>query len=185
MLIVRLKEEKKCKEEPDWKWTLVYTGKKSKSFKLHYCMSSLHMLICLRETRPGGCGLLNFKLLRFMQFSFSVPSVMPQAWPSERGTGRCLQLGVSAGPAQPQPGEFTPAPSASSGWDTAKPRMWVQTLVSFFLLFSPWAWCELFQRSKDGKKCSGKQTSPVWWQAGGPKAQPAHSGVPCSQCVCH
>lgn len=72
MLIAKLKEDREGKDRPSWKWTLVYARKKIKSFKLQCCLSSLHMLICLREKRPGGCGFLNIKLPRFMQFSFSL-----------------------------------------------------------------------------------------------------------------
>lgn len=52
-LIVRLKEEKKHKAKPNWEWTLAYAGNKSQSFKLHCCLSSLHMLVLLAGEITG------------------------------------------------------------------------------------------------------------------------------------
>lgn len=173
MLVVRLKEEKKREEEPDWKWTLVYTGKKRKSIKLHYCMSSLHPLICLRETWPGGCGLLNLKLLRFMQFSFSVPSVVPQARPSEPGTSRCLPAAEGWVQALPSP----PAPAGRVYTCTTLPaadeRHCKATLVSWktcsFLSAVPTLPLEhWFQRTKGGKNAPVNKPAPFSGRGVGP-----------------
>lgn len=174
MLIARLKEEKKCKEEPNWKWTLVYSGRKSKSFKLHCCLSSLHMLIHLREKWPGGCGFLNLKLLRFMQFSFSLyllschrlPHLTRPLSACRDGAEGWVRCSCPSASAQARQFYTCRTPPAVDERHSKARHMSSKTWVFVLFPLLPFSWVWAVPEEQRWKEML-RQTNQPWFAAGG------------------
>lgn len=188
------KEEKKQEAKPNWKWTLVYAGKKSKSFKLHCCLSSLHMLILPPGEIIGRVWFAKPWIAQVYAIQlFFLPPVMPQASPWDTAGHRSPPAGSRLSgmrhrcPATPATSRW---PSTSGTLPAAQPDLWVQRLALLSVLFSFSAY-PLLQGSKCAREYSGKSSSTFWGKGCGSASQPAYWEVPRQQgrdtfyCLCH
>lgn len=150
------------------------------------------MLICLRETWPGGVvfetlncsGLCNSAFLYLL-------SCHRLRHLTQAPASVCLQLRAEHRPCQAASAPawwFDTCMTPCSGWETQQSHR--RELKDLYLslccsCFSPWAWCELFQRSKGGKNALVNKPALFSGRGVGSKLkpQPAHSRVPCNQVV--